>query len=128
MYIPFFSLRERERDIIRKNYSCRIVELKEGFNFPIRSYLLEDNKGQEVLNFVEEFRAGLNEDNEKSNNRNGILRAVTLIFNLLIKAQQIKDPEIKISTMASISAAVINLMVLDRDYGIKLMSVVKSRL
>lgn len=123
MYIPQFALRTKEIEILNLN---KLVEIKT-LNQPIYAFLIEDKKFDEIANFVEGFREGLNEDAQPTA-RSNILRAVTLVFNLLLDAQKIKDPDLKTSAMASISASIIGIMAIAPDYGTRLISIIKSKI
>ena len=126
MYIPVFALKQKEIEILQPSKLNKIVEIKD-FNYPIKAFLIEDKQFESIANFVENFREGLNEDAQPTA-RSSILRVVTLVFNLLLEAQKIKDPEIKTCTMASISASIVGIMNIAPDYGIRLISIIKSKL
>lgn len=123
MYIPQFALRAKEIEILRLD---KLVEIKT-LNQPLYAFVVEDKKFDEIANFVEGFREGLNEDTQPTA-RSNILRAVTLVFNLLLDAQKIKDPDIKTSAMAGISAAIVGIMNIAPEYGIRLISIIKSKI
>ena len=123
MYIPQFALRQKEIEILHlKN----LVEIKT-LNQPMYAFLIEDKEFDKIATFVEGFREGFNEDAQPTA-RSNILRAVTLVFNLLLDAQKIKDPDLKTSAMASISASIIGIMAIAPDYGTRLISIIKSKI
>lgn len=127
MYIPVFALRKTEKDILKEKLT-RITTIK-NFNQPIEAYIVEDRDYDYILNFVEGFREGINEASDiNSTSRSSILRAVTLVFNLLLDCQKIKDPDIKTSAMAGIASSIIGIMNITPEYGIRLISIIKSKL
>lgn len=123
MYIPQFALRQKEIEILNLK---KLIEIKT-LNQSIYAFLIEDKEFDKIANFIEGFREGLNEDAQPTA-RSNILRAVTLVFNLLLDAQKIKDPDLKTSAMASISASIIGIMAIAPDYGTRLISIIKSKI
>ncbi|MBQ3420807.1 MAG: hypothetical protein IJH34_03900 [Romboutsia sp.] len=125
MYIPQFALRQSEIDILKPKLN-KLVEIK-NLNQPMKAYIVEDRTFEEIVSFVESFREGLNEDVTPIA-RSNILRAVTLVFNLLLDAQKIKDSDLKTVALASISSSIIGIMNIAPDYGIRLISIIKGKL
>lgn len=134
MYIPKFVLREREREIL-SNYLNRPVKitLKED----ITAYVSDDQHFDQILEFITNFRDGqdvnesLNEAGTPSaipnTNRAGVIKAVTTVFNLIVDAQRIKDPDMKTTAMAGILAAVMSIFAVSPEYGQRLISILKSK-
>ena len=127
MYIPAFALKQREIEILNHPLG-RVVEIKT-LSCPIKAFLVEDKVFNEIAYFVEGYRESnqLNEDAQPSS-RATVLRAVTLVFNLLLEANKIKDPDQKTVALAGISASIIGIMNIAPDYGLRLISIIKSKL
>ena len=127
MYIPAFALKQREIEILNHQLG-RVVEIKT-LSCPIKAFLVEDKVFNEIAYFVEGYRESnqLNEDAQPSS-RATVLRAVTLVFNLLLEANKIKDPDQRTVALAGISASIIGIMNIAPDYGIRLISIIKSKL
>ena len=127
MYIPAFALKQREIEILNHQLG-RVVEIKT-LSCPIKAFLVEDKVFNEIAYFVEGYRESnqLNEDAQPSS-RATVLRAVTLVFNLLLEANKIKDPDQKTVALAGISASMIGIMNIAPDYGLRLISIIKSKL
>ena len=127
MYIPAFALKQREIEILNHQLG-RVVEIKT-LSCPIKALLLEDKVFNEIAYFVEGYRENnqLNEDAQPSS-RATVLRAVTLVFNLLLEANKIKDPDQRTVALAGISASIIGIMNIAPDYGLRLISIIKSKL
>lgn len=127
MYIPAFALKQREIEILNHQLG-RVVEIKT-LSCPIKAFLVEDKVFNEIAYFVEGYRESnqLNEDAQPSS-RATVLRAVTLVFNLLLEANKIKDPDQKTVALAGISASIIGIMNIAPDYGLRLISIIKSKL
>lgn len=124
MYIPVFALRKREIEILGPKLN-KLVTIKE-LNEPIKAFIVDNNEYNEITKFVEGFREGLNESEQVK--RPEILRAVTLVFNLLIDAQKIKDPDLKTTAMAGISSSIVSIMMMAPEYGTRLISIIKSKM
>ena len=124
MYIPVFALRKREIEILGPKLN-RLVTIKE-LNEPIKAFIVDNNEYNEITKFVEGFREGLNESEQVK--RPEVLRAVTLVFNLLVDAQKIKDPDIKTAAMSGISSSIISIMMMAPEYGTRLISIIKSKM
>ena len=109
MYIPAFALKQREIEILNHQLG-RVVEIKT-LSCPIKAFLVEDKVFNEIAYFVEGYRESnqLNEDAQPSS-RATVLRAVTLVFNLLLEANKIKDPDQRTVALAGISASIIGIM------------------
>lgn len=127
MYIPAFALKQREIEILNHQLG-RVVEIKT-LSCPIKAFLVEDKVFNEIAYFVEGYRENnqLNEDAQPSS-RATVLRAVTLVFNLLLEANKIKDPDQRTVALAGISASIIGIMNIAPDYGLRLISIIKSKL
>ena len=127
MYIPAFALKQREIEILNHQLG-RVVEIKT-LSCPIKAFLVEDKVFNEIAYFVEGYRENnqLNEDAQPSS-RATVLRAVTLVFNLLLEANKIKDPGQRTVALAGISASIIGIMNIAPDYGLRLISIIKSKL
>lgn len=127
MYIPAFALKQREIEILNHQLG-RVVEIKT-LSCPIKAFLVEDKVFNEIAYFVEGYRESnqLNEDAQPSS-RATVLRAVTLVFNLLLEANKIKDPDQRTVALAGISASIIGIMNIAPDYGLRLISIIKSKL
>ena len=126
MYIPSFALRQREIEILSPKLN-RLVTIKE-FNEPINAFIVDRNEYNEILKFVEGFREGINEASPEQVKRPEVLRAVTLVFNLLVDAQKIKDPELKTTAMAGISSSIMSIMIMAPEYGTRLIRIIKSKI
>ena len=126
MYIPAFALRKNEIEILSPKLN-RLVTIKE-FNEPIKAFIVDQNEYNYIVNFVEGFREGLYESTVEQVRRPEILRAVTLVFNLLVDAQKIKDPELKTTAIAGISSSIISIMIMAPEYGTRLISIIKSKI
>lgn len=124
MYIPMFALRSSEIEILKSKLN-RIVTIKE-LNQPIKAFVVDNNQFNEVSSFVESFRLGLNEAEQVK--RPEVLRAVTLVFNLLVDAQRIKDPDIKTAAMSGIASSITSIMMMAPEYGSRLISMIKSKM
>lgn len=124
MYIPVFALRKREIEILGPKLN-RLVTIKE-LNEPIKAFIVDNNEYNEITKFVEGFREGLNESEQVK--RPEVLRAVTLVFNLLVDAQKIKDPDIKTAAMSGISSSITSIMMMAPEYGSRLISIIKSKM
>jgi pyridoxal/pyridoxine/pyridoxamine kinase len=135
MYIPRFALREREREIL-SNYLNRPVKIQ--LAETITAYVTDEQHFEEILEFVSRFREG-QEVNESLNeagapsaipntNRAGVLRAVTAVFNVMVDAQKIKDPDLKTAAMASILSATMSIFAVSPEYGQRLISILKSKI
>ena len=135
MYIPRFALREREREIL-SNYLNRPVKIQ--LAAPITAYVTDEQHFEEILEFVSRFREG-QEVNESlseagapsaipNTNRAGVLRAVTAVFNVMVDAQKIKDPDLKTAAMASILSATMSIFAVSPEYGQRLISILKSKI
>ena len=127
MYIPAFALKQREIEILNHQLG-RVVEIKT-LSCPIKAFLVEDKVFNEIAYFVEGYRESnqLNEDAQPSS-RATVLRAVTLVFNLLLEANKIKDSDQRTVALAGISASIIGIMNIAPDYGLRLISIIKSKL
>lgn len=126
MYIPVFALRKNEIEILSPKLN-RLVTIKE-LNEPIQAYVVDQNEYNYIVNFVEGFREGLYESTVEQVKRPEVLRAVTLVFNLLVDAQKIKDPDLKTTAMAGISSSIISILAIAPDYGTRLISIIKSKM
>jgi hypothetical protein len=124
MYIPVFALRKREIEILGPKLN-RLVTIKE-LNEPIKAFIVDNNEYNEITKFVEGFRECLNESEQVK--RPEVLRAVTLVFNLLVDAQKIKDPDIKTAAMSGISSSITSIMMMAPEYGSRLISIIKSKM
>lgn len=135
MYIPRFALREREREIL-SNYLNRPVKIQ--LAETITAYVTDEQHFEEILEFVSRFREG-QEVNESLNeagapsaipntNRAGVLRAVTAVFNVMVDAQKIRDPDLKTAAMASILSATMSIFAVSPEYGQRLISILKSKI
>lgn len=135
MYIPRFALREREREIL-SNYLNRPVKIQ--LAETITAYVTDEQHFEEILEFVSRFREG-QEVNESLNeagapsaipntNRAGVLRAVTAVFNIMVDAQKIRDPDLKTAAMASILSATMSIFAVSPEYGQRLISILKSKI
>ena len=123
MYIPVFALRQREIEILSPKLN-KVITIKE-FNEPLKVFVVNNNEFNEIAKFVENFREGLNESEQVK--RPEVLRAVTLVFNLLLDAQKIKDPDLKTTAMAGISSSIISILMMTPEYGTRLISIIKSK-
>lgn len=126
MYVPVFALRKNEIEILSPKLN-RLVTIKE-FNEPIKAFIVDQNEYNYIVNFVEGFREGLYESTVEQVKRPEVLRAVTLVFNLLVDAQKIKDPELKTTAMAGISSSIMSIMIMAPEYGTRLISIIKSKI
>lgn len=126
MYIPVFALRKNEIEILSPKLN-RLVTIKE-LNEPIKAFIVDQNEYNYIVNFVEGFREGLYESTVEQVRRPEILRAVTLVFNLLVDAQKIKDPDIKTAAMSGISSSITSIMMMAPEYGTRLISIIKSKM
>ena len=124
MYIPVFALRKREIEILSSKLN-RVITIKE-LNEPIKVFVVDNNEFNEIAKFVEGFREGLNESEQVK--RPEILRAVTLVFNLLVDAQKIKDPDLRTAAMSGISSSIISILMMAPEYGTRLISIIKSKM
>lgn len=122
MYIPEFVITKREREILAPLLSRRIL-LKE-FAFPLHVYVVDERQFQEICNFTSGFRENLN---EAAANRPQLLRAVTLVFNMMSDVQKIKDPDTKTAAGASILAAIMGIYSLAPEYGNRLIGMLRSK-
>lgn len=135
MYLPKFVLRKKEREIL-SIYLTRPVNIAMKEN--ITAYITDEQHFEEILEFVSNFRDGetvnetLNEAGAPSaipnSNRAGVLRAVTAVFNLMVEAQKIRDPDTKTAAMASILAASTSIFAISPEYGQRLISILKSKI
>lgn len=126
MYIPVFALRQNEIEILSPKLT-RLITIKE-LNEPIKAFIVDNNQYNEVVKFVEGFREGLYESTVEQVRRPEVLRAVTLVFNLLLDAQKIKDSELKTAAMAGISSSIMSIMLMAPEYGTRLISIIKSKI
>lgn len=126
MYIPVFALRQNEIEILSPKLT-RLITIKE-LNVPIKAFIVDNNQYNEVVKFVEGFREGLYESTVEQVRRPEVLRAVTLVFNLLVDAQKIKDPGLKTAAMAGISSSIMSIMLMAPEYGTRLISIIKSKI
>ena len=126
MYIPVFALRQNEIEILNPKLT-RLITIKE-LNEPIKAFIVDNKQYNEVVKFVEGFREGLYESTVEQVRRPEVLRAVTLVFNLLLDAQKIKDPELKTAAMAGISSSIMSIMLMAPEYGTRLISIIKSKI
>lgn len=135
MYLPKFVLRKREREIL-SIYLNRPVNIAMKEN--ITAYITDEQHFEEILEFISNFREDeavnetLNEAGAPSaipnSNRAGVLRAVTAVFNLMVEAQKIRDPDTKTAAMASILAASTSIFAISPEYGQRLISILKSKI
>jgi len=126
MYIPVFALRKNEIEILSPKLN-RLVTIKE-LNEPINAFIVDQNEYNYIVNFVEGFREGLYESTVEQVRRPEVLRAVTLVFNLLVDAQKIKDVDLKTTAMAGISSSIMSIMIMAPEYGTRLISIIKSKI
>lgn len=126
MYIPVFALRQNEIEILSPKLT-RLITIKE-LNEPIKAFIVDQNEYNYIVNFVEGFREGLYESTVEQVRRPEVLRAVTLVFNLLLDAQKIKDSELKTAAMAGISSSIMSIMLMAPEYGTRLISIIKSKI
>ena len=131
MYLPKFVLRKREREIL-SIYLNRPVNIAMKEN--ITAYITDEQHFEEILEFISNFREdeAVNEAGAPSaipnSNRAGVLRAVTAVFNLMVEAQKIRDPDTKTAAMASILAASTSIFAISPEYGQRLISILKSKI
>lgn len=136
MYIPAFALRLREKEILSSYLDREVSIAIPGKRAKMIAYIVEDNRFEEIVNFVENFRENITEADKPTgapsaipnSNRAGVLRAVTAVFNLIVDAQKIKDQDTKTAAMASILSASMSVFAVSPEYGQRLISIIKSKI